>query len=92
MGDMQWLGMFLLLAAGLAWLSAATHALLLLPHRSDEVSVWALAVQGHRFYRQSTWKPSGHALHARFVRSALAFFALVVLGMIVSAIAASSAH
>jgi len=75
--------------AVLAWLSTAAHGLLLLPHRRDEHSLFALAFQGWRFYARDTWKESGHAIHRRFVGSALAFFALVVLGILLGALAAA---
>ncbi|AKF10447.1 hypothetical protein [Sandaracinus amylolyticus] len=74
--------------AFLAWLSAAVHALLLLPHRRDDVSLGALFFQGWRFYARDTWKESGHAVHRRFLGSTGAFFALVLAGIVVSVLAA----
>lgn len=69
--------------AGLAWLSAAVHALLLLPHRRDEVSLASLLLRGHLFYRAETWKDSGQAIHRRFLGSALGFFVCVLLLVVV---------
>jgi len=74
-----------------AWLSTLVHALLLLPHRRDDVSLGALLVSGWRFYARDTWKASGHDVHRRFLGSAAAFFALVLAG-IVTAVLAASAH
>ncbi|MFO0684259.1 MAG: hypothetical protein U0234_19555 [Sandaracinus sp.] len=65
--------------AGLAWLSAVVHALLLLPHRQDGVSLPSLLVRGHLFYRAETWKDSGRAIHRRFLGSVLGFFGCVLL-------------
>jgi hypothetical protein len=68
--------------AGLAWLSAVIHVLMLLPHRQDGVSLGSLAFNGYKFFVASTFKTSGHGLHRRFLISGAAFFAFVVLGMV----------
>jgi hypothetical protein len=89
---MVYVGAIIGLLAVFAWLSAALHAALLLVHRRDEHSLLGLALNGYRFFLQDTWKPSGHALHGRFVKSAMMFFGLVLLGVVVSAIAAATAR
>ncbi len=68
--------------AVLAWLSAALHAVLLLGHRRDDISLFALAWRGYLFFAPDTWKESGRGLHRRFLRSALVFFLAVVGGMV----------
>lgn len=72
-----------------AWLSAVAHMLMLMPHRRDDVSIVSLFFNGFRFYVQDTWKPSGHAIHRRFLYSVGAFFAVVVLGMLVGVLTAA---
>ncbi len=78
--------------AVIAWLSAAVHALLLLPHRREEHSLFALAFQGWRFYSSDTWKESGQAIHRRFVGSTLAFFLLIVAVIITAMLTAYMAR
>lgn len=68
--------------AGIAWLSAFVHGLMLLSHRRDEHSLGSLMFHGHLFFSRDTWKPSGHAIHRRFLGSALAFFAIIMLGVV----------
>lgn len=80
------------LLALFAWVSALVHAVLLLAHRKDDQSIAGLALNGHRFFSQDTWKPSGHALHGRFLKSSLAFFGLVLLGIVLGGIAATTAQ
>ncbi|UJR86145.1 hypothetical protein [Sandaracinus amylolyticus] len=73
----------------IAWLSTLVHALLLLPHRRDDVSLGALFFSGWRFYVRDTWKPEGHTIHRRFLGSAGAFFALVLAGILTGVICAT---
>jgi hypothetical protein len=70
--------------AGIAWLSAVVHALLLIPHRQDHVSAFQLVFQGYRFYQAGTWKESGRALHRRLLLSAAAFAVLLIAEMLLS--------
>lgn len=71
--------------AGLAWLSAAVHAFMLVPHRRPELTVGQLVLGGYRFFSVET----GRNLHRRFMGSALVFVGCVVLLMVLS-IGASS--
>lgn len=72
--------------AAIAWASAFMHMLLLLSHRRDDVSLASLLSNGYRFWSRDTWKPSGHAIHARFLGSGLAFFVLVLVTFVVGAV------
>lgn len=68
----------------LAWLSTAVHAVLLLSHRAEGVSLFTLAFSGYRFFQRDTFKPSGHAIHQRFLRSAAAFALTIVASFAVA--------
>lgn len=68
----------------LAWLSAAVHALLLVSHRRDDITLFSLAWRGILFYRADTWKPSGAGLHRRFLIS-VAALAGCILGTVLAA-------
>lgn len=74
--------------AGLAWLSAAVHAFLLVPHRHPELTVGQLVLGGYRFFNAETFVETGKKLHRRFMGSALAFAGCVVLLMVVSVLSA----
>jgi hypothetical protein len=86
---LQWIANGVGALAGLAWLSAAVHALMLLPHRSDEVSLGTLLMSGFRFYQRETWKPSGHVYYRRFIGSVLAFVLLLAVTMIFTVLRAA---
>lgn len=77
-----WIGDVFAAALVLTWFSTFVHGLMLLPHRRDDISLGALLVGGWRMYRADTWKPSGRALHRRFLLSAGAFTLVVVAGAI----------
>ena len=74
--------------AALAWLSAAVHAVLLVPHRRPDVTVGQLVVGGHRFFSADTFSQSGSSLHRRFMQSTLVF-AGSLLALIVTSLLAS---
>lgn len=83
---LQVLGAVVAGLAGLAWLSAAVHSLLLLSHRAEEHSLLGLMFNGWRFYSRDTFKPSGWPLHRRFLMSVGAFFGLVLLTIVLGAV------
>ncbi|MBK9386102.1 MAG: hypothetical protein IPN34_14920 [Planctomycetes bacterium] len=68
-----------LLALG-AWLSAAFHAFLLLPHVAPPRTAFSLLFQGFRFFQPDTFLPSGHAIHRRMLIS-MGLFVLCVGGL-----------
>lgn len=70
--------------AGLAWLSAAVHAIMLVPHRRPGLTVGQLVVGGYRFFQAETFSEAGLKLHRRFMTSVLMFVGCVVALMVVS--------
>jgi hypothetical protein len=86
----QWVAIGIGALAFVAWASTLVHGLLLLRHRVDHISLTTLFFSGWRFYQQDTWKPSGWPIHRRFVVSALAFFVILVAGVVVGALGAST--
>ena len=77
--------------AGLAWLSAAVHAIMLVQHRRPEVTVGQLVFGGYRFFSAQTFTEAGKPTHRRFLISAGLFAVCVLAGMGVGALAAVSA-
>ena len=72
----------------LAWLSALVHAVLLVAHRREGVSVLDLIFRGHLFFAADTWKPSGQRLQRRFIGSGLLFFAFAVIAGVLAVLSA----
>ena len=64
-----------------AWLSAAVHAFLLLPHVAPPHTAFSLLFQGFRFFQSETFRPEGHAIQRRFLIS-VATFGLGALGLV----------
>ncbi|MDP1829794.1 MAG: hypothetical protein Q8L48_41390 [Archangium sp.] len=64
--------------AGLAWLSAAVHAIWLVAYRRPDVTVGQLVLGGFRFFSAATFTEAGRPLQRRFVLSALVFAGCVL--------------
>ena len=77
--------------AGLAWVSAAVHAIILVQHRRPDVTVGQLVFGGHRFFSAQTFTEAGRASHRRFLISVGLFAGCLLAGMGVGALAAVSA-
>ena len=56
-----------LLASLVVAIAAVVHAFMLVGHRREDLTPMQLWMPGHLFYRQSSFKPSGHAMQRRFV-------------------------
>ncbi len=77
--------------AGLAWVSAAVHAIMLVQHRRPEVTVGQLVFGGYRFFSAQTFTETGKPTHRRFLISVGLFAVCLVAGMGIGALAAVSA-
>lgn len=73
--------------AGLAWLSAAVHAFMLVRHRRPDVTVGQLVLGGFRFFSADTFTEAGRPLQRRFVLSALVFAGCVLASIAVGFVA-----
>ena len=72
---MMWLIYLAVGVSVLAWVVAAASAIELWALRSDDYSGWDLAWDGMAWFRADTFKPVAAAVHKRFLRAFLAFFA-----------------